>query len=347
MPLRSALFALALRTVLACLCLAVLSPACAQDFTLGEARVLPEPQPALPIYDYAPDGHYTVFRMDGALVMFWPGHDSYRSTGASIFEMRDCVKVLPMGAADSFDNGGAWLFSIFPREGKRLLGFYHAEDHKFAGDPQSKWTAYKSIARCESSDGGLTWSGREHILTAHAPKPEKPAWSGLGDHCTVWDETHRRFVCIFQEEGNLCAAMSADAEGRAGSWRKWFAGDFTEPGLGGRATPLPTLARHRGGNPSVIWNTFLNRWVMAWHRWEGDLWISTSEDLLAWTPPKLLLGKTEQAPKVWYPTFIGETDKTGGETLQLLYAEFPDSKSAARRFLARTLTFTSRGESKP
>ena len=69
----------------------------AQEFTLGDSRLIPEPKPKLSIYDYAPDGHYTVFRMGESLMMFWPGHESYRTTGSSIFEMRDCVKVLPMG----------------------------------------------------------------------------------------------------------------------------------------------------------------------------------------------------------------------------------------------------------
>ena len=310
-----------------------------QDFTLGDARTLPEPQPELPIYDYSPDGHYTVLRSGDTLTMFWPGHDSYRTTGTSIFEMRDCTKVLPMGGERDFDNGGAWLYTVFPRGDRRMLGFYHAEDHKFPLSPDSKWTAYKSIARCTSEDLGLTWGERVQILTAHEPKPETAKWSGLGDHCIVWDEKNDRFVCFYQEDGILCMAMSADPEGKPGSWRKWFKGDFTEPGLGGRATPVPDLATHRGGNPSVHWNTFLQRWAMVWHRWKGDLWISTSEDLTTWTPPKLLLSKPSETGKVWYPNLVGESDTVGGARLFLLYADYPDGKKPFRHFKARQLVF--------
>lgn len=220
-----------------------------------------------------------------------------------------------------------------------MLGFYHAEDHKFPLSPDSKWTAYKSIARCTSKDLGLTWNHREQILTAHEPKPEKAAWSGLGDHCVVWDEKNHRFVCFFQEGAILCMAMSEDPEGRPGSWKKWFEGGFTEPGLGGRATPIPALASHRGGNPTVLWNTFLQQWVMVWHRWAGDLWISTSDDLLAWSPPKLLLSKPSDVGKAWYPTLIGESDQVGGEHVALLYAEFPDGKNAYRKYQTRELVF--------
>lgn len=311
----------------------------AQEFVLGAARLLPEPEPKLPIYDYAPDGHCTVLQMGDALMMFWPGHESYRTTGASIFEMRDCTKVLPAGGPTDFDNGGAWLYSVFRRGERGMLGFYHGEDQKFPLDPECRWKAFKSIARCKSDDLGLTWSHRERILTSHEPKPEKGAWSGLGDHCTVWDEKNHRFVCFFQEGAILCMAMSDDPEGRPGSWKKWFEGGFTEPGLGGRATPIPAFAKHRGGNPSVQWNTFLNQWIIVWHRWEGDLWISTSDDLVTWSAPKLLLGKPSDTGKVWYPTVIGESDKVGGKSVTLLYAEFPDVTSVRRHFLARKLVF--------
>lgn len=128
-------------------------------------------------------------------------------------------------------------------------------------------------------------------------------------------------------------------EGRPGSWRKWYKGGFTEPGLGGRATPILSLAHHSGGNPSVLWNTFRGRWVMVWHRWAGDILISTSENLTDWSPPKLLLGKSSNAGKVWYPTLIGESDLVGGRSGSLLYAEFPDKNSPLRRFLTREIVF--------
>ena len=54
----------------------------AQEFTLSEPRTLPEPKPELPVYSYAPDGHYTVLREGESLLMFWPGHDSFRTSGA-------------------------------------------------------------------------------------------------------------------------------------------------------------------------------------------------------------------------------------------------------------------------
>lgn len=307
-------------------------------FKLGGARKVPPPHAGLPIYEYSPDGHCTVFQVDSDVWMFWPGVDSYRSSGPSLFEMFDSEKVLSAGPQGGFDSGGSWLYTVLRGKEGRMLGFYHAEDRTFPLSPGSDFIAYKSIARCVSEDFGLTWNNREPILTAHAPKPKRAKWSGLGDHCIIWDPATRRLMCFFQEEGYLCMAASSDSQGRAGSWLKWYQGGFTEPGLGGRRSPIPAFANHPGGNPSVLWNTFLQRWLIAWHGWEGDLWISSSPNLMDWTPPKILLKRPWLGGKVWYPTLVGHSDKSGGENLWLLYAEFPDAKQSARHFLARKMS---------
>lgn len=306
-------------------------------FKLGGARKVPRPHAGLPIYKYSPDGHCTVFQTDSDVWMFWPGVDSYRSSGPSLFEMYDCEKVLSAGPQGGFDSGGAWLYTVLRGKEGRMLGFYHAEDRTFPLSPESNFIAYKSIARCVSEDSGLTWKNREQILTAHAPKPKRAKWSGLGDHCIVWDPASRQLVCFFQEEGYLSMAVSSDPQGRAGTWRKWYQGGFTEPGLGGRATALPAFAKHPGGNPSLLWNTYLERWLITWHTWRGDLWISSSTNLMDWSPPKILLKKLPGKGKAWYPTLVGTTDKVGSETLRLLYAEFPDGEQYERRFLVRQM----------
>ncbi len=68
----------------------------AQEFSLGDMRKVPEPKPDLPIYKYSPDGHCSLLRNGSSGMMFWPGEDSCRTTGVSVFEMKNCVKVLPM-----------------------------------------------------------------------------------------------------------------------------------------------------------------------------------------------------------------------------------------------------------
>lgn len=310
-----------------------------QQFQLGdEVRDVPDSRPSLPIYPYSPDGHITMIPEGQENVMYWPGEDSYRTAGKTVFEMAQSRKVLSAGGASDFDNGGAWLYSVFPQIGGRAIGFYHAEDHRFPGDPASKFIAYKSIARCESTDGGRTWKKDTQILTAAKPKPEAPEWSGLGDHCTVWDRRNDRYICFFQEEGILRMAMSTDPEGKPRTWKKWFEGAFSEPGLGGVATPIANLDQVHGGNPSVHWNTFLQRWIMVYHSWPGSLMLSQSDDLVSWSVPVVLLEPAANS-KLWYATILGEADTIAGETATLVYADFPDSTKPERKFVAREITF--------
>ncbi len=49
--------------------------------------------------------------------------------------------------------------------------------------------------------------------------------------------------------------------------------------------------------------------------------------------------QTHRIRLAWYPTLLGETDQIEGKHVKLLCAEFSDSKSARRNFLARELVF--------
>lgn len=316
----------------------------AQTFTLGEdVRIVPNATPKIDNYPYIPDGHMPYFPSAGSFHMFWPGSVSCRTQGRDMFHMESTEQVLRGGPAGSFDNGGAWLYSVFPRTPADYLGFYHAEDHEFSGDPQSRFIAWKSIAQATSNDGGRTWSKGGQIITSAQAKPQRPAWGGNGDFCVVRDGKKDRWVCFYQE-GQLCMAVSSDPEGKPGTWFKFYKGKFQEPGLGGRNSPIPALAGLPGGNPSVHFNTFLKKWVMVWHTWFGTpirpdgLWISTSEDLEDWTNPKILIA-AERNERVWYPTIIGSTDLEAGQTAQLCYAWFPDKGRNEREFRVRPITF--------
>lgn len=59
---------------------------------------------------------------------------------------------------------------------------------------------------------------------------------------------------------------------------------FSQPGLGGREGEVKELGVW-GGNPSVTWDSYLQRWLLTWHSWEPfDVMLSSSTDLLHWTP---------------------------------------------------------------
>lgn len=314
-----------------------------QEFSLGPAHTLPNARPHVPIYEFCPDGHISLVKDGEQLQMYWPGGTSYRTVGNSIDAMTDPRAVLKPGPKGDFDHGGAWLFTVYRIGGDELLGFYHAEDHAFTGDPSSKFIAWKSIARCTSYDNGKTWRKQGQIITSARPKPALPTWGGCGDFCIVRDEANKRWLCFYQEHF-LCVAASEDADGEAGTWKKSYGGGFDEPGLGGRSTPIPGLTNYPGGNPSVCFNSFLKCWLMVWHTWDmnsphpNSIWLARSDDLLEWTSPRVVVKATGNE-RNWYPTLIGETDQSGGEKMRLCYAHFADKSASDREFVVRDITF--------
>lgn len=47
------------------------------------------------------------------------------------------------------------------------------------------------------------------------------------------------------------------------------AGSFSQPGLGGREGEVKELGVW-GGNPSVTWNAYLERWLMVYPPWHPE-----------------------------------------------------------------------------
>ena len=135
--------------------------------TFGAAERVADP--GVPIYTWFPDGHISVVPQDGQLSMYWAGASSYRTVGKSLDDMELSPKraVLEKGPAGAFDNGGAWLMSVFDRGGGRMIGFYHAEDHEWPGHQNPKNIAWKSVAYATSSDGGVSWR-------KHGADPDQP-----------------------------------------------------------------------------------------------------------------------------------------------------------------------------
>ena len=314
-----------------------------QEFVLEPVHVVPDPQPGVPVYRFCPDGHIPFLRDGNLFQMYWAGNPTYRTLGQSLSEMMNPQAVLRPGPTGSYDNGGAWLYAVFRRSENSLIGFYHAEDRQFKAVPDSKGIAWKSIALCMSDDNGTTWQKKGRIVTSSREKPEKPTSGGCGDFCVIRDEKDKRWVCFYQEH-YLCMAVSEDQDGKPGTWKKYYQGSFSEPGLGGQNTPLPSLAKYAGGNPSVHFNTLLKKWVMVWHTWDhsspkpNSIWLSTSDDLLYWTAPNIVL-EAKGKERYWYPTMIGDSDVRCGAKSLLCYAYFPYKSKNERQFVVREFLF--------
>ena len=323
------------------------TPARTQDYSeftveLGSPSLIPNASPGIPVYPWFPDGHITMLPDGNSFQMYWAGSSSYRSIGPSISSQQRSPttgSALSAGASTSdFDNGGAWLMSAFRHAGHNLIGIYHGEDHYWPGYSNPGNIAWKSIAYCSSSDNGISWSKGGQIITSPSAKPSSPTWGGSGDACVVYDAENARWVCFYQEHW-IYTAMSTNAIPLPGTWKKYYNGAFTQPGLGGLQTPVPGLTGHPGANPSVHFNTHLKKWVMVWHTWnDTGLWLSISDDLLNWQTPINVVSASSPQRK-WYPTIIGRTDVLASEYANLYFAYWPDKANWQRQFLGLPIRF--------
>lgn len=295
-----------------------------------------------PHFFYYPDGHISVVPDGNEYIMFWAEFESHRSIGTSPF-VEDQTMLQPSNAVfgkrgnfNTYDNGGSWLMSVFREQNDNFIGFFHAEDHWYPHT--SNDIAWKSIGVTYSNDEGKSWTSGNQIITSATSRPLVPTWGGTGDCCVVWDHKNNRWLCYYQEQ-TISMAISTDPKGAPGTWKKYYFGGFTENGLGGRQSPLPGLSSAPGGNPSVHWNTFLNKWIMVWHGWSpANIYISASSDGIVWETPQTII-TSEIGGRAWYPTIIGDTDVEAGQVAKIYYADIAQNFSY-RDFKVRTITFS-------
>lgn len=300
---------------------------------LGETKVAEQTSSTF-MKGYWPDGKLIPIKKGNEWQLFWGEATDALTTGDTPYPEDHISKLVNSNKVwgkefvriDGFNDGGSWFIGIFPLEKAGCyVGFFHAESHwDLSG------TAHKSIGVVYSDDYGATWHDPKPIITDKSPKPAERDWTGLGDGCVIWDSANSRYICYYQGKvasgaNTLCMAASSDVNGAPGTWKKWDGEDFTldacsqETGLGGENIPIANLTSPAGANPSVMWNTFLNKWVMVYATWGKRVVITYSDDALHWSAPVKILGSI--GSPAWYPNLIGEDgDLTGGEVAKIYWS---------------------------
>lgn len=298
---------------------------------------------------YFPDGNINVVQIGSNYYAYWAMYRNYRTLSNSPLLQNHENQLNPTtavfggrepdnGVSNGFNDGGMWLIGVRELSNGNLVGFFHAESHWYPRTTNG-WFAYKSIGVAYSSDNGLTWSTPQLLLKQANDKPSSPQWSGLGDGCVIYNHLNNKYYSYYTPAAgatSVCMASSSDPSGTPGTWQKWYNGSFSQPGIDGLETPVAGLSLKPGANPTVHWNTYLNKFVMIWHGWDEKLYISASDDGEVWDDAKLLL---DEGGKTWYPVMIGDDSVSGGQTVTLYYANNfqPDGR---RTMSYRTLTFS-------
>jgi hypothetical protein len=227
----------------------------------------------------------------------------------------------------SGENRWRWIESVWadPNTGS-VYAWYHAEPLNIC--PGLPLTAPQIGALV--ADDGITFRDLGIILRS-GDKPNCATNNiyfagGHGDFSVIPDRDQNYFYFLFtnyggpvEQQGVGMARMAfADRDDPAGKVWKFYAGEWTQPGLRGRVQPIfPAKADWADDNPdsfwgpAVHWNTALQQYVVLMSHVQGDpawsqegVYISLNPDLskpTAWTTPAKIIEGVG-----WYPQVLGD-----------------------------------------
>ena len=300
------------------------------------------------------------------------GITTHLLTGPSFAQLTPLAEVLRPGGPGEFDNGYAGLFGAWrdPATG-RLTALYHAEDQEdMPLIPSGVPGYYSSIGCAVSDDDGTTFNKLGQALTSQLPKsPEGSSDQGIGEGSLLPDKTGKWLLCYYTDHSKasgrgigLCVARSPiESAGLPGSWLKYYQGDFTEPGLGGKEELILSGLRFGGAalTPHAQYVAELDRYVMVFCVVVGKelgpgvadksgIYLSTSADGLKWAPPlqvlKSLVIPWPKREMAFHPTLVVEeasADRLKGRLYYCYSHDFGHEPPASPHYLvARDLEVT-------
>jgi hypothetical protein len=306
-----------------------------QIIAVQPASVVQLPSPT----DSNSPGHW----WNGSFVLFNAMGTPYRSQGSDQFNLGEPAFV-------AFGDGQPmplWIEATWIDDDGTLFAWYHHEPGDLC--PGTLLTAPK-IGALVSHDNGVTFQDLGFVLTSGDPidcSAQNGYFAGgNGDFTVIPDAGRNYFYFLFSNyggdvsgQGVAVARMNiSDRFNPQGLVWKYYNGDFTEPGIGGRVTP--TFAANVGWSsansdafwgPSVHWNTALNQYVMLLNHsccttgWPQEgIYLSQNPDIsnpLGWSTPVKILNAYG-----WYPQILGEgpgeTDKLAGAVSRLYIGGF-------------------------
>lgn len=309
---------------------------------------------------------------------FWDGDRFYvfnshehamRVSGKDIFHLDKSEDV----KFDNTLNGGRWIQAVVKTADGTVFGWYHFEPKGLC--PKNGLTS-AMIGAIKSTDNGLHWTDLGIVLkpaddAIRCKAKNGSVAGGHGDFCTLLDEKHENLYIYFSnysqplaEQGVNVARMDwKDRDHPVGKVTKWHNGEYHEPGLGGKMTPLlpgkvDFIERDPDAfwGPSIHWNTHLQCYVMLLNHGQGHnyrqegIYVSFCVDPSRpdrWSTPKKILEGTSYdehmtkghakgaTPKQkiyirkWYPAIQGSpemhgTDKLAGQKARFFLNAFSE-----------------------
>ena len=285
--------------------------------------------------------------IDSNTASFWKNgrFHAYSSTSHPILNVFDTEFNLISSTAikvDSDRHFPMWIESVYDDGNGRLFAWYHYE--VIGVCPNSTYTS-PEVGAMVSTDGGYTYKDLGIVLRSGDPIncQAKNGYfaSGHGDFSVIVDPEKQFVYFLFSTYGGDVASQGI-AMARmpllylstpVGAAWKYYDGGWSEPGLGGRTTPIFAASVSWADwntdafwGPSVHWNTYLQSYVVLMSRsccdvdWPQEgVYLTMNADLAdptGWTTPYKVVDEGD-----WYPWFQGtgegETSSLSGQTMHL------------------------------
>lgn len=263
--------------------------------TLGERRtVIPDGKFG---FHYFPDEPISVIGRSPLRFLMVVGNRTVLMEGRSFESARPVKAVLaPSTNPKAFDGQYAGIASVLLDPTRReILGFYHAEKSTGGTNSEGVHRFYASVGLATSADGGHTFVKVGPVLSG---MPEDSAWKGTAqgnadvsvcrDHSGKWlyayYTEHSRRNPATGESRSVITCMArcrVEDRGQPGTWKKYFEGSFSEPGLGGRDTEVANCWA-----PQVTYVPELKKYLMVGSR--GGVHLLASDDGIAWRHQSVL-----------------------------------------------------------
>jgi hypothetical protein len=215
-----------------------------------------------------PNGRFRGFTAAGTTFAI-DGKEPYDMGGSA-------ATVLKPGPAGSTDSCGQWITHV-ELEGKTLYGWVHNETAcNYAKGGQT----HASMTIATSTDYGLNWKVLGRIIVGTDPSA---AGKETGDSCpnVVRGQDGYDYAYCTHNGGHAWdggygfVARALISDPGPGKWKKYFNGSWSEPGVGGKSSPIK-------GGAQAWWSTTRQDIGLNWVK--GGLGLQASSDHINFTP---------------------------------------------------------------
>jgi hypothetical protein len=276
-----------------------------------------------------PNGKFRGFTAAG-ITWAIDGNHPYDMGGAG-------VAVLKPGPPGTPDSCGQWIVHV-ELEGKTLYGWNHNETAcNYARGGQT----HASMTMATSNDYGLTWKVEGPIISGTDPPADGKE---TGDSCGNVVRGNDGYVYAYcshngahaWEGGYVFLARAPASDPGLGKWKKYFNGSWSEPGVGGKSSPID-------GGGVAWWKTTSETIGVNWVK--GGLGLDTSGDRIHFTqvfPQPLMLAEPGDWSRknglelISYPDLIDAESGLNqlGDHWLLAYMYLSPGENFGKRYLA-------------